>query len=472
MLADKFAEADDVEDTMLELESAKWRASKYGLVPENVHRVKAKDILKGLYSHGDFCWVDVQGCPTTQTLLAGKPERIDEYLQAREQHAAEGSSYKWKDSVLGLYGHWRKKTKVLSTRWHRRAEVLNAWDKTMNGRNLQKCLQLAQTPKCPLCELTADTQAHMALRCSHPVILVAREGFQSEIRARIRMEDPGPGRAYLWEMWRWVFHPREESCTVAEEMARIGFMVGRPLRSTLRMASNVDDHRLSRGDRAKQTKCVLDLMDTAAIYLRQVERLKMSISAAPEPVRRRLRCARATVNDVKGLLQRPYLAKDQNTRAKMWRASLATFGKLRRCTPSSVVTTDEEEPSTEPCTAPVQSQAQPVWQPEWSQWEPTGPAPKASIAEDEGPDAPARSSVEQQVEIPGDNPCPAPKDVGTTQAPVSPVRLLPSGQQDGVLPLVSEFPGIPQWAVPFPLIREREECPPPASSAGPTVVGK
>ncbi len=68
------------------------------------------------------------------------------------------------------------------------------------------------------------------------------------------------------------------------------------------------------------------------------------------------------------------------------------------------------------------------------------------------------------MEIPGDNPCPAPKEVGTTR--------LPSGQQDGVLPLVSEFPGIPQWAVPFPLIREREECPPSTSSAGPTVVGK
>lgn len=55
--------------------------------------------------------------------------------------------------------------------------ILNTWDKTGNGRNLQKVLKLPTAPTCPLCTLTEDTQAHLMLRRTHPVITVAREGF-------------------------------------------------------------------------------------------------------------------------------------------------------------------------------------------------------------------------------------------------------------------------------------------------------
>ena len=428
MLADKFAECKDVEDTMIDLESAKWRSSKYGLVPANVHRVKARDILQGLFSHGDFCWVDDTGCPTTQTLLAGRPDWIDEYLTAREKHAKEGSGYQWSESVLGLYGHWRGKTKVLAKKWQRRAEIMNTWDKTMNGRNLQKCLKLAQPPKCPLCELTADTQAHLILRCSHPVITVAREGFQSEVRGRIQTEAPGPGRTYLQRKWNWVLQPGDGRCTVADEMARVAFLVGRPLRSTLRTDENMDAHRLTRGERAQQTLCVMDLMDKAAIYVRQLERLKMSISAAPEPIQRTLRSTRATVADVKGLLQRPYSAKDQHTKARIWRASIASFCTHRHCTPSSDEPTEEVRDPDTP-NAPRHSPRQSVWQPEWLRWQPP-----------ESPQVHTTKEMAQELGVPAE-------EVTTPCRPTVTTNVTTDQAEE--LPLVSEFPGIPRWALPF-----------------------
>ena len=208
MLADKFAGARDVEDTLDELEGRQWRYSRYGLLPEFIIRVQAKDILKGIFSHGDFCWIDENGCPTMQTLFAGeKPDRVKKYLSEREEHAKKGSGYKWADSVVGLLAHWRKKTKVVNSRWKRRAEILNTWDKTGNGRNLQKILKLPTAPKCPLCVLTEDTQAHLMLRCTHPVITVARDGFKKNALQRIAREQPGPGRVYLEAKWRWVFEP-------------------------------------------------------------------------------------------------------------------------------------------------------------------------------------------------------------------------------------------------------------------------
>ena len=151
-----------------------------------------------------------------QTLLVGKPGRMGESLKAREKHAEEGSGYKWSASVLGLYGHWGKKTGVLKQRWKTRAEIMNTWDKTLNDRSAWNSKVPAVPPH--LYELNDDnTQSHQLLWCSHPVVQVARDGFRLRVLGRIRKKDPGPGRAYHLMKWNW------RQLLQCQKMVRVGF---------------------------------------------------------------------------------------------------------------------------------------------------------------------------------------------------------------------------------------------------------
>ena len=459
MLADKFAGTRDVEDTLDELEGRQWRYSRYGLLPEFIHRVQAKDILKGIFSHGDFCWIDETGCPTMQTLFAGeKPDRVHKYLSEREEYAKTGSGYKWNDSVVGLLAHWRKKTKVVNNRWKRRAEILNTWDKRNNGRNLQKILKLPTAPTCPLCVLTADTQAHLMLRCSHPVLSVAREGFKKKVMQRIASELTGPGRVYLEGKWLWVFEPSEGSCSIPEEMARMGFVTGRPLRSTL--WHDTDSHLLSKHERGQLTKCVLDLLDMSTIYLRQMESLKQSISSAPDPIQKRLRTSTANVGDVRGLLQRPYSRKGQWARAKVWKSSIAGFYMHARESPlgqGPVV----EVPTNITDTVSVQTspdmgkevQTETVWQSDWLRWKP--PSAKTSRGRRASKRQPRK--IVSRDKSPGSNPVASTtpeQERHMTETGNRGPEHTPTVEGRGLLPLVSGVcPSIPEWALPFPQMR-------------------
>ena len=160
------------------------------------------------------------------------------------------------------------------------------WDKTFNGRNLQKTLKLPQPSKCPLCEISDATKAHLVLRCSHPLIQVARDSFRTAVFQRIGREARVPGRVYLISKWTRVFEPNGGSCTLAEEMGGTIFITGHPLRRPL--WTDTDEHRLTRDERSRQTRCVCDLLDSVTIFLRQLERLMRSLSAALEPIQQHL----------------------------------------------------------------------------------------------------------------------------------------------------------------------------------------
>ena len=88
-----------------------------------------------------------------------------------------------------------------------RSQIQHTWDKHRHGRNAQKQLQLDDPPPCQLCQLTPDSQVHVALRCSHPYLNIAREGSTKEAYKLIDMAPQGAGKALLINRWKWVLHP-------------------------------------------------------------------------------------------------------------------------------------------------------------------------------------------------------------------------------------------------------------------------
>ena len=240
-------------------------------------------------------------------------------------------------------------------------------------------------------------------------------------------------------------------------MARMGFVMGRPLRSIL--WRDTDQHLLSKNERGQLTKCVTDVLDKATLYVRQMERLKQSLSSAPEPVQRRLRTNRASAGDVKGLLQRPYSVKGQWARVKVWKASIAGFYTQARSNPlgagpsvdigstRSNTNAGEETPPTIECCE--QGSTEKVWQPEWLSWKPS----KKKSQRSKGTRAQKRLAYPVTTNTLIGSPSVV-LEAKLTKADGAPDLGPPAS---GMVPLFTgECPNIPQWALPFPAVVRSE----------------
>ena len=329
-------------------------------MPSQIDRVSAKEILEGIFNPGDFCWIDEKGFPLTASLLATGTDELDNYLCAREGYAKSGSGYQWTDTGLGLLGHMWTKTKKLRSHAERRDQVQNIWDKHMHGRNQQKHLKLDIPPTCPLCEIAVDSKAHYALRCTHPYFSCAREGFERQILERIWKLPPGVGKTTIQALWQWVFYPEENSCSEKEEMARMGLILGRPLKESLKIGD--DTQRIGKKERPGLLECLMDLWLTTGTYLHQLWKLCGSIIAAPREVQRTMRTHAAFPLDVQGLI-RPYYLRSQHRSQAHWLSSLAKFCKYHRYL-APIVDPEEVE-----MVAPTVKQTTPSrWDPEWTRW--------------------------------------------------------------------------------------------------------
>ena len=358
-LADAFASRAEPESVLEMLNNPRMRNSKYELQPEHIHRVSAKDILESMFSHGDYCWVDEQDIPLTASLMSAVTDDLQPYILAREGYAATGSGYHWTDSETGMLGHILHKTKKLLTIAERKERIQNLWDKHMHGRNQQKEWKLPEPPNCPLCCLSTDSQAHYALRCPHPYFVRAREGMEHQILSRIKELPQGAGRACLWQLWQWVLHPEDHSCTEREEMARMGFIQGRPLRESLDMCER--ERWIGKNERLELVQCVTDLWMTVGTYLHRLWTLRGSILAAPLEVQRTLRTHVATPKDVQDLIQRPYYTRQLKGKTNHWLSSLAQFCKHRRH-----LEPIHEAPSQE--ALDVRESEPASWDPKWTCW--------------------------------------------------------------------------------------------------------
>ena len=231
----------------------------------------------------------------------------------------------------------------------------------MHGRNQQKHLKLAIPPSYPLCEIAVDSQAHYALRCAHSYFSCAREGFERQILERIRQLPPGVGKTTIQALWQWVLYPEDNSCSKKEEMVRMCFIVGRPLKEYLKKGD--DTQRIGKKERPGLLEHLMDLWLTTETYLHQLCKLRGSIIAAPREVQRTMRTHVASPLDVQGLIRHPYYSRSQHRSQAHWFSSLAKFCKHHR---HLVPMEDPEE--VEMVAPTVKETTSSRWDPEWTRW--------------------------------------------------------------------------------------------------------
>ena len=169
----------------------------------------------------------------------------------------------------------------------------------------------------------------------------------------------GAGKNLLVKLWQWVLQPDDHSCSEKEEMARMGFILGRPLRESVQLEGA--EQMIGRSERPDLLECIMDLWLTVELYLQRLWKLRGSIVAAPSEVQRTMRTHAASPLDVQGLIQNPYYARNQQGKKNHWLSSLAKFCQHRRH-----LEPIEDEPEEDKMKEKEQSVSK--WDPEWTRW--------------------------------------------------------------------------------------------------------
>ena len=371
MVADAYAGSCDAQRTTEQLQAVKFKDCRYEVAPEIVIKVDAPDILQAAYSTGDFYWAQgPEGCPTSSPLQVSDLQDLSRYLSERSEYAAKGSNFPWHLSRVGLLSHMWGQAKQFKRGWEQRAAVQDLWDKRDHGRNQHKERPNEAPPPCALCQQQVDSQAHYSLRCSHPLMKLARSGFFEHVSARIAGEASGPGKEYLLTRWTWVMTtpPVEES--LLEGMHQMAFVLGRPTPYSLDCEQGKT--KLSKTERENSMNCITDLWHTSLKYLRHLWSLRSSILAAPLTVQERLRTTPATLSDLRGMLQHPYSQRDRRQRSLAMRTTLARFCERNDVPPPAPPMADSARGSV--CEPGASSQvtredeSTPEWLGQWLVW--------------------------------------------------------------------------------------------------------
>jgi hypothetical protein len=129
---------------------------------------------------------------------------------------------------------WGKKKYMLCSKQEAQQHIL---DKKSHGRNLKNGDEAFET-LFPLCARNDETQAHLLLRCKHPIMVYRRRDYFKKCSDVIgKGKDAGP-RAFLGELWKWAGQQIKmgDDSIVSMDNRRVGLMMGIPHKEDLERA--------------------------------------------------------------------------------------------------------------------------------------------------------------------------------------------------------------------------------------------
>jgi hypothetical protein len=155
---------------------------KYNIIPDFVYYVDANEIL---YEPGNHFWKKEDG-PIRVHNSANLTEHVmSKYLAERTKISK--SNYQWDKSEMELLASvWGKKKYMPCSKQEAQRHLL---DKKPHGRNLKKGDEAFET-LCLLCARNDETQAHLLLRCEHPIMIYWRRDYFKN-KGKRRMWDQG-----------------------------------------------------------------------------------------------------------------------------------------------------------------------------------------------------------------------------------------------------------------------------------------
>jgi hypothetical protein len=306
--ADIWADPGTEGEAMANSEKAMAEGLKYNIVPNFVYYVDVNEILEGLYEPGDHFWKKEDG-PIRVHNSANLTEHVmSEYLAERTKISK--SNYRWDESKLGfLASVWGKKKCMPCSKQKAQQHIL---DKKPHGRNLKKGDKAFET-LCPLSARKYETQAHLLLRCEHPIMVYWRKNYFRKCSDIIgKGKDAGP-RAFLGKLWKWVGQPIEmgDDSIVSMDNRRVGLMMGIPHKEDLvRAQTNI---MVKDAEQKSMHSTMIELWATSIEYAIITWRTRGFLRATPEEIQSWYLKGEVTAEMVKGIFEHQYAATQPKT---------------------------------------------------------------------------------------------------------------------------------------------------------------
>jgi hypothetical protein len=193
--ADIWADPGKERNAMALSERAMEEGLKHNIVPETVYYVDANEVMEGLFEPGDYYWKQEGGHIRALNTANMMDYVIKEYLVTRADTSVSG--FPWDLVQMGFLAT------VLGRRKHmpcsKKEAQQHIYDKKAHGRNISKG-DKAFDPRCPLCSCNDETQAHLLLRCKHPIMEYWRKDYFRCCEEIIENNPDKTPRNYLGEL--------------------------------------------------------------------------------------------------------------------------------------------------------------------------------------------------------------------------------------------------------------------------------
>jgi hypothetical protein len=161
---------------------------------------------------------------------------------------------------------------------------------------------------CPLCSCNDETQAHLLLRCKHPIMEYWRKDLFRCCKEIIGKKPDEAPREYLGKLWKWVGQPlvSEVDPEINKDSRRVGLMMGIPIKSDLEEQGQETNHRMNAGEQKSVHSTMIALWVKSIEFAIITWRTRGFLRATPDAILSWYGRGEITADMVKGVFEHQF----------------------------------------------------------------------------------------------------------------------------------------------------------------------